>query len=38
MDALRQGMGSAGGKAAAKDVANFGQAGVEMVIFEGREV
>ncbi len=38
MEALRQGMGSAEGRAAAKDVRNFGQAGVEMLMFEAREV
>ncbi len=38
LDTLQQGMASVEGKAAAQDVANFGQAGVEMLIFEGRDV
>jgi uncharacterized protein (TIGR02118 family) len=38
MNALQQAMGSAEGRAAAADVANFGQAGVEMLIFDTKEV
>jgi len=38
LGALQQGLGSAEGRAAAKDVANFGQAGVEMLIFATKDV
>jgi uncharacterized protein (TIGR02118 family) len=38
MDTLRQGLGSVEGRAAAKDVANFGQAGVEMLVFDTKDV
>ena len=36
--ALREGMGSAEGRAAAADVPNFAQAGVEMLMFDTKEV
>lgn len=38
MSALQQGMGSAEGRAAAADVPNFAQAGVEMLMFETKDV
>ncbi len=38
MSALQQGLGSSEGAAAAGDLANFAQAGVEMLMFETREV
>lgn len=38
MSALRQAMGSAEGRAAAADVPNFAQAGVEMLMFDTRDV
>jgi uncharacterized protein (TIGR02118 family) len=37
-DALRAGLGSPEGKAAAKDLANFGQAGADMLIFDTKDV
>ena len=38
MGALQQAMGSPEGRAAAADLANFAQAGVEMLIFETKDV
>lgn len=38
MAALRHGLGSAEGRAAAADVANFAQAGVEMLMFDTKDV
>ena len=38
LDALNAGMASAEGRAAAKDVANFASAGVEMLVFDTRTV
>lgn len=37
LDALRQGLGSAEGAAAAGDLRNFAQAGVELLMFETKE-
>ena len=38
MNALQQALGSPEGQAAAADLPNFAQAGVEMLIFESKEV
>jgi uncharacterized protein (TIGR02118 family) len=38
LGALQQALGSKEGRATAADVANFAQAGVEMVIFETKEI
>ena len=38
MDALKQGLGSPEGRAAAADVPNFAQAGVEMLVFDTQTV
>jgi uncharacterized protein (TIGR02118 family) len=38
MDALQAGLGSAEGKATAADLANFAQAGVELYMFETRNL
>lgn len=38
MGALQQALGSSAGAAAAADVANFAQAGVEMLMFDTKEV
>lgn len=38
MSALQQAMGSPEGRAAAADVPNFAQAGVEMLMFETKDV
>lgn len=37
-DAIRQALGSPQGQATAGDLANFAQAGVELLIFDSREV
>lgn len=37
-DAIRQGLGSPQGQATAGDLANFAQAGVELLIFDTKEV
>lgn len=38
LDALRTGLGSPQGQAAAADLANFAQAGVELLMFDTREI
>ena len=38
MEALRAGMSSSAGVAAARDVPNFAQAGVELLIFDTNDV
>jgi len=38
MDAIRQALGSPEGQATAADLANFAQAGVELLIFDSRDV
>jgi uncharacterized protein (TIGR02118 family) len=38
MAALQQGMGSPEGRATAADLANFAQAGVDLLIFDSKEV
>jgi uncharacterized protein (TIGR02118 family) len=38
MDALKAGMGSAEGKAAAADLANFADGGVDLYIFDTQEI
>ena len=38
MNGLQQALGSAEGRAAAADLANFAQAGVEMLIFDSKDV
>ena len=38
MDAIRQALNSIEGRAAAKDLVNFAQAGVELLIFESKDV
>jgi uncharacterized protein (TIGR02118 family) len=37
-DAIQRGMGSPQGQAAAGDLANFAQAGVDLLIFESKDV
>ena len=37
MDAIQQGLGSREGAAAAADLGNFAQAGVELLVFETKE-
>jgi uncharacterized protein (TIGR02118 family) len=38
MDALQQGLASAEGQATAADLANFAQAGVELLVFDTKEI
>ncbi len=38
MDAIQQGLASPQGGAAARDLANFAQAGVELLIFDSKDV
>lgn len=38
MDAIQQALSSPEGQAAARDLANFAQAGVELLVFESKDV